>query len=225
MTNFAYISGNPDNLTGGGAANMVDIQGPLVDLATWLNTDLQPRVAAAVPTFVTSLPVSAVDGQEIYYQADATNGIVWHLRYNAGSASTYKWEFIGGSSLSADVPAQPGGETSASTTYADVATVGPQITVPLAGEYLVGVQFEGWNTSAVSFNIYAAPKFGAAATADADAAITGGTIANIVMTASRQDMRRTIAVAATVVKAQYKVTGGTGVYRNRTLTVKPVRVG
>ena len=136
MSNFAYISGNPDNLTGGAAANMVDIQGPFVDLATWLNTDLQPRVAAAVPSFVTSLPVGATDGQEIYYQADAANGIIWHLRYNAGSASAYKWEFVGGSELSSEVITQ---ETTTSSVYVALTTPGPSITLPLAGDYDVTI--------------------------------------------------------------------------------------
>src|SRR3954465_3419722 len=33
-----YTSGNPDNLVGGGPARMIDIQGPLYDLRTWLNS-------------------------------------------------------------------------------------------------------------------------------------------------------------------------------------------
>jgi hypothetical protein len=88
--------------------------------------------SAAIP-LVTSLPASPVDGQEIYFLADATNGVIWHLRYRAASASAYKWEFIGGSELSAYI-----GGNEATTTlnqWVDLATVGPQITVPLAGDY------------------------------------------------------------------------------------------
>jgi hypothetical protein len=48
--------------------------------------------------YVTTLPSAPYDGQEVYYGADASNGIIWHLRYNA-AGGTYKWEFIGGSSL------------------------------------------------------------------------------------------------------------------------------
>jgi hypothetical protein len=47
----------------------------------------------------TSLPGSPVNGQEFYYVADATNGVVWHLRYNSASASSYKWEYLGGAPL------------------------------------------------------------------------------------------------------------------------------
>lgn len=42
---------------------------------------------------VTSLPANPVDGQEIYFLADSTNGIIWHLRYRVASS---KWEYVGG---------------------------------------------------------------------------------------------------------------------------------
>ena len=50
------------------------------------------------PTYVTSLPSSPIDGQEIDYAANTTSGIVWHLRYRS-SAATNRWEFIGGSPM------------------------------------------------------------------------------------------------------------------------------
>lgn len=37
MSLFNYTTGNPTNLTGGAGASMTDIQGPLVDLRTFLN--------------------------------------------------------------------------------------------------------------------------------------------------------------------------------------------
>lgn len=40
------------------------------------------------------LPTSPVDGQEIFMSN-------WHLRYSAGSASTYKWQFYGGTPTAA----------------------------------------------------------------------------------------------------------------------------
>jgi hypothetical protein len=41
---------------------------------------------------LTALPASPVDGQEIYFQADAgPPAVVWHLRRRAS-----KWEFVGG---------------------------------------------------------------------------------------------------------------------------------
>lgn len=47
------------------------------------------------PTFVTTLPSSPTDGQQIHYQSTAlaTAGVVYNLRY---STSASKWQFIGG---------------------------------------------------------------------------------------------------------------------------------
>jgi len=37
---FDFVSGDPDNLTGGGGANMADIQGPFYDLQSYLNDNI-----------------------------------------------------------------------------------------------------------------------------------------------------------------------------------------
>lgn len=82
------------------------------------------------PARVLALPVSPVDGQECYFVADATNGVLWHLRYNAGSASAYKWEFVGGSSLIAENRAS---QTASAGAW--VMGANPSIALPLAGTY------------------------------------------------------------------------------------------
>src|SRR4051794_17254127 len=88
----------------------------------------------AIP-LMTSLPTSPIDGQVIYYAADATNGIIWQLRYNASSLSPYKWEFVGGSDLMAKNEANL---TANSATYADLSPP-VRIAVPLAGEYMAQI--------------------------------------------------------------------------------------
>jgi hypothetical protein len=81
---------------------------------------------------VTSLPPDPVDGQEVIYVASAADGVLWHLKYNAGSASAYKWEFVGGGELASG----PLGDiTTASTGYVAL-TSGPSIVLPLAGDYI-----------------------------------------------------------------------------------------
>lgn len=85
---------------------------------------LTPAAIGAQPVIavVTSLPAAPADGQECIFVADATNGVAWHLKYRAASASAYKWEVIGGSWLSAEVVT---GEARSATTYADLTTIGP----------------------------------------------------------------------------------------------------
>jgi hypothetical protein len=72
------------------------------------------------------------DGMRVALLVDAANGIEWAFRYNAGSASAYKWEFTGG----APRLAGPGGAISlnVSSTWTDL-TSGPLLTAPRAGEY------------------------------------------------------------------------------------------
>jgi hypothetical protein len=72
-----------------GPTNMNKIETELVYLDT--------RIPPAAVGYGTTLPGSPVDGQE-YVLVDSTTAptFQWRFRYNAGSASTYKWEFVGG---------------------------------------------------------------------------------------------------------------------------------
>lgn len=73
------------------------------------------------------------DGDECYLVADAANGVIWHMRYNAGG-TTYKWEFLGGPSVRSNIAA---GEASSVAAFADLATVGPSFVAPRSGDYEV----------------------------------------------------------------------------------------
>jgi hypothetical protein len=99
----------------------------------WVDTD---DVVANVPVgLVTSLPAIPYDGEEIFFLADATNGVVWHLKYRAGSTSTYKWEYVGGGSLYSKVTTDETVAEASTVTYNNPATVGPSITLPLNGDF------------------------------------------------------------------------------------------
>lgn len=173
----------------------------------------------AAPGLVSSLPGSPFDGQEVYYSADPTNGVVWHLRYRSASASAYKWESIGANSpLTSEVLTN---ETTASSPYVDLATVGPSITVPLAGDYEFVLNVTG--SSGASW-AEASLKFGAAAVATPsapDGVMFGGAIDQ----APSRVLRRNVSAAATVVKIQYRSLSGTAQFRNRSLAARPIRVG
>lgn len=97
-------------------------------------------MATYIPTaFVSTLPSAPINGQEIYYQASgamAASGIIWHFRYNSASSSDYKWEFVGGSNFSSTVDTTQSITTSG---WQNLATDGPSITVPIAGDYLITI--------------------------------------------------------------------------------------
>jgi hypothetical protein len=171
---------------------------------------------------VTALPANPVDGQECYFVADATNGVLWHLRFNAASASAYKWEFVGGQALLNVVDA---GETTTITTYANLATVGPQLTTPLAGEYeiAVGANMQAWTFTA-TFDMRMSYAAGATTAADGDAALSVPAAAFAGSSPSSTPRRKALA-AATLLQAKYKVAGSTGMFVNRWMRVEPVRVG
>lgn len=177
----------------------------------------------AAPALVSSLPGSPFDGQEIYYSADPTNGVVWHLRYRSAAGGSYKWEFVGGGQLTAEVAAA---EFSNSSSYVDLATVGPSITVPLAGDYEVA--FGAEMTAGSTLSTFVAVKFGAAAASDADAvrASTSLGAATVVDYSVARTMRRNLSTAASTVKLVYKAPTGAGATAaNRFLAIRPVRVG
>lgn len=160
------------------------------------------------------------DGQELYYLADAANGIWWHFRYRAMSSSPYKWEFIGGSDLVHEVDDR---QTTTSTSYVDLTTVGPTLTLPLAGVYDIEWGCRAFNSVAADY-WFMTPKLGAAAAGDGDG-LTARADAGSHDKHLMRRIRRTLA-ANDVVKAQYRVTGtGTGDFSMRHMAIRPVRVG
>jgi len=185
---------------------------------------------------VTSLPPTPTDGQECCFLADAANGVIWRLRYRAFQAdgvtpnpSSYKWECIGGSALAAQITTAEG---TLSSIVTDLATVGPSITIPLAGEYeFTGESMIGTSAVAGAFGdamIVMGPVGGPFNAADAsdfgrgmDPASTSGINAQTTF-----HRRRTVGTAGWLTKLQYRANGTSSVtHQNRRLTALPVRVG
>lgn len=193
----------------------------------WVDTD-EPGVDLSQmrPQTVTSLPATTpYDGQEIYFQdaTMATLGVRWHLIYNAASGSLYKWEFVGGADLGADIATF---ETLAAlnTLYRALTTAGPSVTVPLAGEYSVTIgAYQRTNTAGttalMSYDI------GVTGAVDADgvqydvAAISNG--ANVVKTQAKTF------TAGTALVTKYKSSSGaaTASFGSRFMRLRPIRVG
>lgn len=177
-----------------------------------LNTQAEP--------IFTALPSSPVDGQVINYQADANNGVIWRFRYNAASVSSFKWEFIGGSSLSAG----PAGDiTTAATSYVAM-TGGPTIVLPFSGDYdielttshIANQASSGYSTSDVQAN-----------TTD-----TGPSVTFVFQNATGQaiDLFKSIRVNSLTVGQTlnvkvYCANGGSNRFVNARLRIRPIRVG
>lgn len=169
---------------------------------------------------LTALPAGPVDGQEITYQAEV--GVNWRFRYNA-SGGTYKWEFVGGPALLKEVATQED-HSGPPTTYSDLTTVGPDVTVPLAGIFDVtpGAVMLPRDTSATRY-MAMSYAIGATAASDLDG-IQGNSNAGMPWgVAASRTRRKTFASSGVLLRAKYK--GDEARFVARTLSILPVRVG
>lgn len=166
---------------------------------------------------LSALPGSPLDGDIV--DLDVGDGLIWRFVYNSGGG-TYKWEFAGGSPATHFVDTA---ETTTSTTFVDLTTVGPTITASNAGEYLIEIGVEPEET-AVGAACIATLKVGSAASADADAIIFFIPIADVGFGGLSRLQKKTVA-AADVLKMQYRVaSSGTGTFRRRWIRVIPIRI-
>lgn len=187
-----------------------------------------------IPIYTTSdsLPTTAGNGQEIYYLADDANGVIWRFRWNENSFSTYKWEFVGGSSLLNEVITSAD-ETTTSATYTTLTTPGPSITLPLAGDYDIHTEACCAN-SAVGVSAWMSYQVGVTTASDLDAVgFISASVSDVPARLTRLT-RRTISSANQTLSARYKCLGGGTAHwygaintpaSGRLISAIPIRVG
>lgn len=171
-----------------------------------------------------TLPSSPSAGDEYYYVADSTNGVIWHLRYKD---STNKWEFLGGAPL-AGVQNTGTSSTLTSTTYVyDLTTAdGPSVTIPLPGIYRI--EF-GLDVSISANNQTATMGLHTSSTANTDL-IAGAELSietvssNHIVTSTKFIHYYPFATSGTIY-AQFKTTGGTATVSNRWIALTPSKLG
>jgi hypothetical protein len=199
-----------------GSVDSTDFASYWRDNLAWLYGGATGRVTTS--TFAGGPPGSPVDGDIWIATAVDGNGTRWMFQYNAGSASAYKWEFIGGAPV---LSAVDGTETTTSTSFTDLATVGPSFTAVRAGDYLVNGSAYFYNNAA--FVTLTALKVGAATAMSLSLPLFASTAATQEFLAGARAPRVT-AAANDVIKMQYRVTGGTGTFASRHLDIVPVRI-
>lgn len=168
------------------------------------------------PPRVTSLPVSPVDGQEVYFVADAI-GALWHLRYNAGSAAAYKWEFVGGASLQAATTVS----ATVTTTTAEAPDNLPRITTPLAGDWAFSFTAQGSHPTAGGY--YGVAAFCGATNLTPLYAVSyvGNNGAAVALT----DYRFNAITAGSVCGLKFLTSAATATITMRAIALRPIRVG
>ena len=179
--------------------------------------------AVSGPSYVTSLPGSPVDGQEIYFAADATNSIIWHLRYRSAARSNNgAWEYLGGPPFWDNSDANI---LSISTTTRTSFSPAVSITTPaVTGDYDCewGAQMYGLNSTAILDLVVdgSTPSF---PTGD-DQLFMGGPV-NGAGSSNQKTKRVTSVGASKVIEVRYRVNASNdGQFRTPFLTVCPVRI-
>lgn len=157
----------------------------------------------------TTPPGSPVDGQ-LWAMAPST-AYVWTFRYNAGSASAFKWEFVGGAPIISEIATN---ESTTSPVYVDLTTVGPAFTIPRAGDYLIengaDCSTTGWGMMSVTATDAGAARWD----------LPGSTVASSTTRALRLNGLTT----GQVIKTTYRCSGATTAFTNRWMKVTPFRV-
>lgn len=183
-----------------------------------VSLELKRRVQYVTPAQFALL--TPADGDEVVLRVDDAAGVRWRLRYNAASASAYKWEFLGGPFLSSYVTTF---ETKTGTTYAALTTPGPSVTVPLAGDYEVELGcYERTNTAGTSSLM--GYDLGATPASDSDSVQNDSPSASNGSSVLARRIKLAVP-ALTALVAKYRVGSGSGSWSNRALRVRPVRVG
>lgn len=192
--------------------------------------ELASRLDLLIPSVVSSLPASPVDGQVIAYVASATAGVIWLLRYRAASTDSKKWECVGGSPLVGESMAQVTGNAIASGAWSAIdAVTDPKVTLPLAGDYdafhTVSFGGQGSATYITGLRINSTdPTFGGAGN-NAVSAVGGAAGASVSLTQRR---RLTGRASGDVLQQRYFHNTGSATNLTRQsahLAVWPVRVG
>jgi hypothetical protein len=193
----------------------------LAYLQTILNGLDQGNFAAGqkrtISTIATGPPGSPADGDIWVATAVDANGVRWHFQYNAGSASAYKWEFIGGPAIAVDVVT---GEATASATNVDLATV-QSFTLPRAGDWDVLFGATTANTTAATNNFTTLTIAGTELALALCTASQGGASQ---IDALAHAVRLTGRFGADVLKQQYRTSAGSATFRERYMRITPVRV-
>lgn len=176
-------------------------------------------------SLVTSLPGSPSTGDQVMFTDSLTVPTYrWHLIYNASDSGSYNWQYIGGTPMVAEVATE---QSTSSSTYTDLATTGPSITVPLAGDYDVeiGARLTHNGTNNGAWMSYA---IGGAGAVDADGIAAYSPLALGAYASLARTKRQTGLSASTALVAKYKeqnASASSAFAGYRFMRVTPVRVG
>lgn len=111
----------------------------------------KPNINFTSQDFSLGPPSNPLNG-DIWYATNVdSNGTTWQFRYNAGSSSAYKWEFIGGSPMIVADGSRTARTTTSNSAWNVLSGVGT-ITTARGGDYIYHVS--GWMQGSVGSITY-----------------------------------------------------------------------
>ena len=134
---------------------------------------------------------------------------------------TDAWTFTSGAGSPASATAAVAtNQTTSSTSYTDLATAGPAVTLTTGTKALVVVSCGLYNSAANSTCMgFAVSGATTIAAADASAIEIGGSNGTVFVAASRALLLTTLTAGSNVFTSKYRVSGGTGNFYNRAIVV------
>lgn len=173
----------------------------------------------------TGLPAVPFDGMEVDFSSDSTNGHIWRFRYRDASASSYKWEFAGGTPF---LENEDNLRTTTSATYTTITGFGGfQTPSSLDGDWRIQVgawlsQTDNGATALLSYDVggtSASDGLGCEHTQGSSTQESGN------RTSPPRDW--TALAGGTTIVPRFRVAGGTGTCEATYMwmTVIPIRVG
>lgn len=211
-TGYVYVLAAGGLVVQGGSNAYVDLGNVEFDTGTVIQTPAM----IGIPLVTSLAGLAPYEGMVVDY--DAGGGIKFRLRYNAGSASAYKWEHVGGAELFADETAS---HNPLSSTVAIDKNGGPNLVLPLAGDW--DITFTG--------EVYCAPNnycyvgMHTAANALIGSWFYGGNFGGFGMIGTQRV--RALGLIAQTIKARVMLggSGSSGYVQGVRCWAKPVRVG
>lgn len=169
---------------------------------------------------VTALPSNPSNGDMVVLTDSLSAGTYfWTLKYVAARSSN-KWVFIGGIPLYAVVETP---ETTAATAYAALATAGPSIAIPVAGDYMINHGFTSAGDGTVSNNDMSYDIGGTGAVTQDQCLIAAFATASMFIAGIRKQKKT--GLTAVTLTSKYKVSAGTGTFAYRWIEAIPIAIG
>jgi hypothetical protein len=177
-----------------------------------------PPGGAGAIAIGTALPVSPVDGQEfILVDSLTVPTYSWRFRYMSAKA-TNKWLFVGGSLLYAEIL---NADTTTLNPYVVLATPGPSIAIPVAGDYTVDLGYQQTTSTKPGYMSY---DIGATPATAADGVMVA--IPGVLDAQGTPMRRRRKSLPAVTLTAKYGAYASQNVgFSNRWISALPIAVG